>query len=135
MLRQCARWPECEREFIVSPFAPGQLYCCPQCKYHAALAIQRKKREAKPKKQIHCSVCHAPFDRLRSKETYCSAACVSHHDTHQKKKFHCPPICQKEKGNPNSLFVSSASPPAFFSEWLGPRDTCIADNNTIAPER
>ena len=75
MLRQCARWPECEREFTVSPFAPGQLYCCPQCKYHVALAIQRKKRETRPKKQIRCSVCRAPFDQLRSNETYCSDAC------------------------------------------------------------
>src|SRR3990167_4433452 len=109
MLRQCARWPECEREFIVSPFAPGQLYCCPQCKYHAALAIQRKKREAKPKKQINCSGCPSPFDRLGGNETFFSDACRDEIHRRQNNKFLCSAICQKEHGKPNSVFVSSAS--------------------------
>jgi len=74
MVRRCARWPECKREFPVSPFSPGQLYCCSQCKYQAALAAQRKKRAEGPKRISKCTICGTEFHPARN-EVYCSGKC------------------------------------------------------------
>mgnify|MGYP001596474043 CR=1 FL=1 len=72
--KKCARWPECEREFEISLFAPGQKYCSPQCKYQAALTIQRKKRLVRPKRYAPCTICGAQFHPERN-ELYCSDEC------------------------------------------------------------
>ena len=77
--------PECEREFSVNRYSPGQKYCCPQCKYRAALAIQKEKRLAKPKRYIPCSICGTRFHPERN-ELYCSDECRKEVDRREARK-------------------------------------------------